>query len=231
MEQHFNLEYPSVFFQSNKGRCKSRLYEDITSLKKIAQNDGELIAFVDMLQQLKCMNLVFSEISAIRIECLSCLWFSLFSVSVRMARSRDRYSYIKSPTSPSECWPEGLSLKIVVWNENLTTEPVTFTCDVVSALVEVVIEQALTKMEIEGFQGSGGINYAFRVKGFDEYLDSSQNLINYRYVQECIKFDEDVRLVLVKKSTLTTGPWARPVREILVHTDDSPKIVAHGPKF
>jgi hypothetical protein len=64
------------------------------------------------------------------------------------------------------------------------------------------------KMEIEEPE----TNYILRVKGRDEYFESRNPLIGYRYIQECIKLDEDVRLVLVHRSSLERTFWARSVR-------------------
>lgn len=148
-----------------------------------------------------------------------------------MEKSKIPYTYTKSPTGPAKCWANGLSLKIIVWNENLSTDSVAFTSDgkneiinviihktsmktkkklshLVSTPTQVVIEQAITNMGIDNFRGE---DYLFRVKGLDEYFDSERMLIEYKYIQECIKLDEDVCLVLVHKSSLAKGNWTRPV--------------------
>jgi hypothetical protein len=46
-----------------------------------------------------------------------------------MISSKKRQIYIHSPTGPAECWKEGLSLKIIIWNEYFTSEPATFTSE------------------------------------------------------------------------------------------------------
>lgn len=77
----------------------------------------------------------------------------------------------------------------------------------VSAIVQLVLEQSMTRMEIEG----SGSDYILRVKGRDEYFDPEHPLIDFQYVQDCIKLDEDVRLVLVHRASLAKIPWTRSV--------------------
>lgn len=65
-------------------------------------------------------------------------------------------------------------------------------------------------MEIGGEDGTGE-NYMLRVKGYDEYFEPRKRLIDYVFVQECIKLDEDIRLVLMSKNSMEKGLWARPM--------------------
>lgn len=64
-------------------------------------------------------------------------------------------------------------------------------------------------MELEA-NGSGR-DYLLRVKGLNEYLDGDIPLANYVYVQQCIKYDQDVELGIVKRVSVATNSWARTV--------------------
>lgn len=70
-----------------------------------------------------------------------------------------------------------------------------------------MLEQSLQDL---GIQGSGR-DYILRVYGLNEYLSPGVPVSDFRYVQECIKLDQDVRLVLVQRSSLEKKSWARTV--------------------
>ena len=71
-----------------------------------------------------------------------------------------------------------------------------------------MLEQSIVELDING----SGRDYILRVKGLNEYLDSEVPLADYCYVQQCIKLDQDIQLVLVKRASIAKNSWARTVR-------------------
>ncbi|KAM3622198.1 uncharacterized protein V6R79_021703 [Siganus canaliculatus] len=95
----------------------------------------------------------------------------------------------------------GVSVKVTVISEHFR-EPLTFTCDG-SSTVDLLIYQTLCyaqddldHMEVD--------HYLLKVCGQDEFLNNSQTLASLEFVQQCLKFDWDVRLYLTKRSAITT---------------------------
>ncbi|ODM93836.1 Phosphatidylinositol 4-phosphate 3-kinase C2 domain-containing subunit alpha [Orchesella cincta] len=129
-------------------------------------------------------------------------------LSCRHVDSNSNRGYMYSPTFPTNTMREGFSTKFKVWNESFTKDPVVFVCDV-STLVEHVLEQSLMDL---GIQGSGR-DFILRVYGLNEYLCPGVPVSDFRYVQQCIKLDEDVRLVLVQRSSLERKTWSRTPRD------------------
>jgi len=77
---------------------------------------------------------------------------------------------------------------------------------------ELVLDQSILELGIDG----SGRDYLLRVKGLNEYLDSDIPLANYVYVQQCIKLDQDVQLIVVKRVSILKESWARTVRKLSV---------------
>ncbi|XP_076823944.1 phosphatidylinositol 4-phosphate 3-kinase C2 domain-containing subunit alpha-like isoform X1 [Clavelina lepadiformis] len=77
------------------------------------------------------------------------------------------------------------------------SQPVTFECDV-NASVEHIVSQALC-IAYEDITEVSADDYFFKVVGTQEYLISKTRLSMYQYVQECQKFEQDVKLELLRK--------------------------------
>lgn len=73
--------------------------------------------------------------------------------------------------------------------------------------MEHVLEQSLLDL---GVQGSGR-DFMLRVHGLNEYLAPGVPVSDFRYVQECVKLGQDVRLVLAHRKSVEGKSWARTV--------------------
>ncbi|XP_063308373.1 phosphatidylinositol 4-phosphate 3-kinase C2 domain-containing subunit beta [Pelobates fuscus] len=102
--------------------------------------------------------------------------------------------------SPVNLSPEhlgyGVSLKITVIDDRLR-DPLTFTCDC-SSTVDLLIHQTLcyTSDDLDDLNVS---DYVLKICGLEEFLQDEQPLGSHEYIQQCRKFDTDVRLQLLKK--------------------------------
>lgn len=74
--------------------------------------------------------------------------------------------------------------------------------------MELVLEQSLVLLEIQG----SGRDFILRVHGLNEFLCPGVPVSDFRYIQECIKLDQDVKLVLVQRSSLERKTWSRTVK-------------------
>ncbi|XP_054866605.1 phosphatidylinositol 4-phosphate 3-kinase C2 domain-containing subunit beta isoform X3 [Amphiprion ocellaris] len=95
----------------------------------------------------------------------------------------------------------GVSVKVTVISEHFR-EPLTFTCDG-SSTVDLLIYQTLcyAQDDLDHVDVDG---YLLKVCGHDEFLSNSQTLASLEFVQQCLKFEWDVRLFLTKKSSINT---------------------------
>ncbi|XP_053310322.1 phosphatidylinositol 4-phosphate 3-kinase C2 domain-containing subunit beta [Spea bombifrons] len=105
--------------------------------------------------------------------------------------------------SPVNLSPEhlghGVSLKVTVICDGLR-DPLTFTCDC-SSTVDLLIYQTLcyTSDDLEDLNVS---DYLLKLCGLEEFLQNEQALGSHEYIQQCRKFDVDVRLHLIKKEAV-----------------------------
>ncbi|TMS19161.1 Phosphatidylinositol 4-phosphate 3-kinase C2 domain-containing subunit beta [Larimichthys crocea] len=95
----------------------------------------------------------------------------------------------------------GVSVKVTVISEHFR-EPLTFTCDG-SSTVDLLIYQTLCYAQ-DDLDHLDVDLYLLKVCGHDEYLNNSQTLAGLEFVQQCLKFDWDVRLFLTKRSSIST---------------------------
>ncbi|KAM3935340.1 phosphatidylinositol 4-phosphate 3-kinase C2 domain-containing subunit beta [Leptodactylus fuscus] len=111
--------------------------------------------------------------------------------------------------SPEHLGP-GVSLKITVIIDNVR-DPLTFTCDC-SSTVDLLIYQTLccTNDELENLNVS---DYVLKLCGLEEFLQNNQPLGSHEYIQQCRKFDTDVRLQLMKKE-MVRGDLARTASDV-----------------
>ncbi|KAM7421797.1 hypothetical protein PAMA_010039 [Pampus argenteus] len=112
-------------------------------------------------------------------------------------------SFIWSPSVSHEELHQGLgvTVKVTVISEHFR-EPLTFTCDG-SSTVDLLIYQTLcyTQDDLDHVDVD---EYLLKVCGHDEFLHNSQTLAGLEFVQQCLKFDWDVRLFLTKRSAINT---------------------------
>ncbi|KAG9485491.1 hypothetical protein GDO78_008527 [Eleutherodactylus coqui] len=111
--------------------------------------------------------------------------------------------------SPEHLGP-GVSLKITVIIDGVR-DPLTFTCDC-SSTVDLLIYQTLcyTNDELENLSVS---DYVLKLCGLEEFLQNEQPLGSHEYIQQCRKFDSDVRLQLMKKEVVR-GDLARTASDV-----------------
>ncbi|XP_049458584.1 phosphatidylinositol 4-phosphate 3-kinase C2 domain-containing subunit beta isoform X5 [Epinephelus fuscoguttatus] len=95
----------------------------------------------------------------------------------------------------------GVSVKVTVISEHFR-EPLTFTCDG-SSTVDLLIYQTLCYAQ-DDLDHMDVDDYLLKVCGHDEFLNNSQTLAGLEFVQQCLKFDWDVRLFLTKRSSINT---------------------------
>uniref|UniRef100_A0A3Q4MG79 Phosphatidylinositol-4-phosphate 3-kinase, catalytic subunit type 2 beta n=1 Tax=Neolamprologus brichardi TaxID=32507 RepID=A0A3Q4MG79_NEOBR len=90
----------------------------------------------------------------------------------------------------------GVSVKVTVISEHFR-EPLTFT----SSTVDLLIYQTLCYAQ-DDLDHVNVDDYLLKVCGHDEFLHA-QTLGGLEFVQQCLKFDWDVRLCLVKRSSIS----------------------------
>ncbi|XP_038157703.1 phosphatidylinositol 4-phosphate 3-kinase C2 domain-containing subunit beta [Cyprinodon tularosa] len=112
----------------------------------------------------------------------------------------------------------GVGVKVTVVSEDFR-EPLTFTCDG-SSTVDLLIYQTLcfTQDHLDHLDVD---DYLLKVCGQEEFLSNSQTLAGLEFVQQCLKFDWDIRLFLTKRSMVNTE-LARTKED-----DDSPSSMNH----
>ncbi|XP_037108358.1 phosphatidylinositol 4-phosphate 3-kinase C2 domain-containing subunit beta isoform X1 [Syngnathus acus] len=81
-------------------------------------------------------------------------------------------------------------------------EPLIFTCDG-SSTADLIIYQMLCYTH-EDLNHLDVNDYLLKVCGYDEYLQNCQTLAGSEYVQQCLKLDRDVRLVLTRRDGIDT---------------------------
>ncbi|XP_061688315.1 phosphatidylinositol 4-phosphate 3-kinase C2 domain-containing subunit beta isoform X2 [Syngnathoides biaculeatus] len=93
----------------------------------------------------------------------------------------------------------GVSVKVTVFGAE-SGEPLAFTCDG-SSTADLIIYQTLCYAQ-EDLDHLDVDEYLLKVCGRDEYLQNCQTLSGSELVQQCLKFDKDVRLVLTERSSV-----------------------------
>uniref|UniRef100_A0A3P9K4X0 Phosphatidylinositol-4-phosphate 3-kinase catalytic subunit type 2 beta n=1 Tax=Oryzias latipes TaxID=8090 RepID=A0A3P9K4X0_ORYLA len=95
----------------------------------------------------------------------------------------------------------GVSVKVTIISEHFR-EPLTFTCDG-STTVDLLIYQTLCYAQ-DDLDHLNVDDYLLKVCGQEEFLPNSQSLAGLEIVQQCLKFDWDIRLFLTKRSGVNT---------------------------
>nr|XP_061779736.1 phosphatidylinositol 4-phosphate 3-kinase C2 domain-containing subunit beta-like [Nerophis lumbriciformis]XP_061779737.1 phosphatidylinositol 4-phosphate 3-kinase C2 domain-containing subunit beta-like [Nerophis lumbriciformis] len=111
--------------------------------------------------------------------------------------------FVWSPSVSQEELHQGLgvSVKVTVISGHFR-EPLTFTCDG-SSTIDLLIYQTLCYAQ-DDLDHVDVDDYLLKVCGHDEYLRNSETLAGLECVQQCLKFDWDVRLILTKRSSANT---------------------------
>ncbi|XP_075993842.1 phosphatidylinositol 4-phosphate 3-kinase C2 domain-containing subunit beta isoform X2 [Genypterus blacodes] len=129
--------------------------------------------------------------------------------------------FIWSPSVGQEELHQGLgvSVKVTVISQHFR-DPLTFTCDG-SSTVDLLIYQTLCYTQ-DDLDIVSVDDYLLKVCGQDEFLNNSHTLGGLEFVQQCLKFDWDVRLVLTKRTSISTE-LARTEED-----DESPSSMNHS---
>ena len=70
-----------------------------------------------------------------------------------------------------------------------------------------MLEQSILLLEIS----SPAREFIFRVKGLIEYMEGDIPLARFIYIQQCIKLDQDVQLIVVPRQSVNSESWGRTV--------------------
>lgn len=154
-----------------------------------------------------------------------------FSATMTSVRSNFRWDeetnagHVLSPTIPydHEAFPNNTDAFIAIYtDQRQDTLKFTFT---VHSRVCKIIELALSCLsdDVKFLEYSSATVYVLKVCGRSEYLESNGILIQYAYVQECIKFKREVELVLVES-------WQVSRQLARTEEDDLDGIVSHNYK-
>ncbi|XP_018614153.1 phosphatidylinositol 4-phosphate 3-kinase C2 domain-containing subunit beta isoform X2 [Scleropages formosus] len=93
----------------------------------------------------------------------------------------------------------GVSIKVTVVSDHFR-EPLVFTCDG-SSTVDLLIYQTLCYAH-EDLDLMDVEDYLLKVCGQGEFLKNNQTLASLEYVQQCLKFDWEIRFFLTKRSSV-----------------------------
>lgn len=185
--------------------------------KKDAMYDRNLRSFHTMVKNLRGITKVCLKI----LESLNCLL-----AEFKHNDSCSNVGLVISPTIESSYAPD-TSIKIVVSSDR-NTEPVLFTCDgetflleetsanlifnlvPVSSTIEHVILHVVCTLDGDL---TGNVNdYVLKVNGLAEYFSSNSTLADYEYIHQCFKLEQDVKLTIITLENVKR-PLARTVKQ------------------
>ncbi|KAK1152176.1 phosphatidylinositol 4-phosphate 3-kinase C2 domain-containing subunit beta-like [Acipenser oxyrinchus oxyrinchus] len=123
---------------------------------------------------------------------------------------RSAYSYTDCCKNPGFVWSpavarddqqygHGVSMKVTVVSDH-HREPLTFTCDG-SSTVDLLIYQTLccAHDNLDCFDVD---DFILKPCGLEEFLQNNQTLGSHEYIQQCRKFDWEIRLSLTERSAV-----------------------------
>ncbi|XP_075869462.1 phosphatidylinositol 4-phosphate 3-kinase C2 domain-containing subunit beta isoform X2 [Nelusetta ayraudi] len=113
----------------------------------------------------------------------------------------------------------GVNVRVTVVSEHFR-EPLTFTCDG-SSTVDLLIYQTLCYAQ-DDLDHMDVDHFLLKICGQEEFLSNSQTLAALEFVQQCLKFDWDVRLSLTRRSEVS-GELARTESD-----DETPSTMNHS---
>ncbi|MGH0177572.1 UNVERIFIED_CONTAM: hypothetical protein FKN15_075491 [Acipenser sinensis] len=123
---------------------------------------------------------------------------------------RSAYSYSDCCKNPGFVWSpavarddqqygDGVSMKVTVVSDH-HREPLTFTCDG-SSTVDLLIYQTLCYAH-DNLDCFDVDDFILKPCGLEEFLQNNQTLGSHDYIQQCRKFDCEIRLSLTKRSAV-----------------------------
>ncbi|XP_050978667.1 phosphatidylinositol 4-phosphate 3-kinase C2 domain-containing subunit beta [Labeo rohita] len=113
----------------------------------------------------------------------------------------------------------GVSIKVTVYSDHFR-EPLTFSCDG-SSTIDLLIYQTLCYAH-EDLDMIDVDDYLMKICGQAEFLKNTQTLASFEYIQQCLKFDWEIRLILTKWSSVNME-LARTTED-----DDTPSTMNHS---
>uniref|UniRef100_A0A671LSG5 Phosphatidylinositol-4-phosphate 3-kinase, catalytic subunit type 2 beta n=1 Tax=Sinocyclocheilus anshuiensis TaxID=1608454 RepID=A0A671LSG5_9TELE len=93
----------------------------------------------------------------------------------------------------------GVSIKVTVYSDHFR-EPLTFSCDG-SSTIDLLIYQTLCYVH-DDLDMIDVDDYLMKICGQAEFLKNNQTLVSFEYIQQCLKFDWDIQLILTKRSSV-----------------------------
>ncbi|XP_016096670.1 phosphatidylinositol 4-phosphate 3-kinase C2 domain-containing subunit beta isoform X2 [Sinocyclocheilus grahami] len=113
----------------------------------------------------------------------------------------------------------GVSIKVTVYSDHFR-EPLTFSCDG-SSTIDLLIYQTLCYVH-DDLDMIDVDDYLMKICGQAEFLKNNQTLVGFEYIQQCLKFDWDIQLILTKRSSVNME-LARTTED-----DDTPSTMNHS---
>lgn len=113
----------------------------------------------------------------------------------------------------------GVSIKVTVYSDHFR-EPLTFSCDG-SSTIDLLIYQTLCYAH-DDLDMIDVDDYLLKICSQAEFLKNTQTLASFEYIQQCLKFDWDIRLILTKRSSVNME-LARTTED-----DDTPSTMNHS---
>ena len=130
---------------------------------------------------------------------------------VTIAELRRHYGYAKMDTNPGivsdsitswkvSHYPKDLSMQVYF---NGIEEPINITFNVFSIVQDVVLKALLVFQDIyKDIDTISKNKYIFKVCGESCYLEGNERLINYAYVQNCLKLGEYICVIAMQRSSI-----------------------------
>ncbi|XP_028303551.1 LOW QUALITY PROTEIN: phosphatidylinositol 4-phosphate 3-kinase C2 domain-containing subunit beta [Gouania willdenowi] len=176
---------PRTYLPVNQSRTQRRLSADPVSLRSRTNGFGfELFQVSEERDE---------EVAAF------CHMLDVLRTAFPHSDSSKNTGFMWSASLRPEQQNQNQSVKVTIISE-LFREPLTFTCDG-SSTVDLLIFQTLCYAH-EDLDHHNVDHFLLRVCGRQEFLNNSQTLSSLEFVQQCLKFDWDVRLSLTKRSEI-----------------------------
>ncbi|XP_048779556.2 phosphatidylinositol 4-phosphate 3-kinase C2 domain-containing subunit alpha-like isoform X2 [Ostrea edulis] len=91
-----------------------------------------------------------------------------------------------------------LSVKVTIYSD-YSVDPVIFTCDVHSNIEHLVGNVLYNHLQAEDYSAE---DFILKVYDKSEYLLNEHRLSEYEYVHNCLKLDEDIKLIMQRKEDI-----------------------------
>ena len=193
----------SIQMKSNQQLTEQNFYESINYEKaEQAKSSSNLvkkeITFNNNLDFLKHRNLVANE--------------EIINFKNKLVRLRSNYlagdkrtncGFVISSRLNS---PKDICLSVKLIIDSLVAQSICFTCNVGTSVEHVICQAVSTIFDSSTVDIN---NFILKVFGLNEYLINNSSLGDYAYVNECHKFDKDVKLTLIDRSSTKIDFYAR----------------------